>query len=235
MIKKLWPKIVCCPKFLNWLKNFDSNYFFDQIFLTQILHWPKNFDPKLFAYPNFCNDPKTLTQNFTLTQIFDPKFCNDPNFCNDPTTLTQKFTLTQIFWPKINGDPKFYKDLKILNLSFFGLWPGFFGSAGPKNFNSVLEDKISSPCPRPRRSSPWPGTLQVLKNALSSARGQHYALTGWKWAKVMGNVVSTWCTSKNLRKKNSTLEFCGKFANLWAKIFSFFLVAWFLRKIFQKF
>ena len=40
----------------------------------------------------------------------------------------------------------------------------------------VLKDTISSPWPR--RSSPCPQTLQVLKNAPSSARGQHYFLTG---------------------------------------------------------
>ena len=27
MTKKIWPKIVCYPKFLQLLKNFDSNYF----------------------------------------------------------------------------------------------------------------------------------------------------------------------------------------------------------------
>ena len=109
-------------------------------------------DPKFFADPNFCNDPKTLTQNFTLTQIFWPKIFRwpkflqwpknvDPKFFFDPNFLTQNFTLTQIFWPKINGDPKFYNDPKILTQKFWvkGLWPGFFGSAGPKNFNSAVQ------------------------------------------------------------------------------------------------
>ena len=40
----------------------------------------------------------------------------------------------------------------------------------------VLEDTFSSPWPRNSSLWPWPRTLQVLGNVLSSARGQHYFL-----------------------------------------------------------
>ena len=102
MTQKRWPKILLWPKIFRWPK---------------FLQWLKNVDSKFFADPNFL-----------LT-----------HFCNDPKTLTQNFTLTQIFWPKINGDPKFDNDLKFLTQKFWvkGLWPEVFSSAAPKNFNSV--------------------------------------------------------------------------------------------------
>ena len=47
-----------------------------------------------------------------------------------------------------------------------------------KSKEGVLEDTFSSPWSWSRSSSPWPS--QVLKNVLSSARGQHYFLIGFK-------------------------------------------------------
>ena len=46
----------------------------------------------------------------------------------------------------------------------------------------------------------WPGSLQVLENALSSARGQHYFLTCWKFAKVMSIVGARQRTSEFSRE-----------------------------------
>ena len=64
-----------------------------------------------------------------------------------------------------------------------------------------LEDTIWS-------SWPWPRSLQVLENALSSARGQHYLLTCWKWAKIMTNFVYSRRTPESLQK------------NFWRQFFS---------------
>ena len=84
------------------------------------------------------------------------------------------------------------------------------------------------------------------KNALSSAREQHYFLTCWKWVKVMTNFVLSWRTPERLQKtfwRNfspgerlnflkiyefwerrpffffflRTPEFSGKFANFWSE------------------
>ena len=64
----------------------------------------------------------------------------------------------------------------------------------------VLEYTIWSPWARKSSPWPWPRSLQVLKNALSWAREQHYFLTCWKWAKVMTNFASSWWTPESLQK-----------------------------------
>ena len=80
----------------------------------------------------------------------------------------------------------------------------------------VFEDTICS--------SSWPGSLQVLENALSSARGPHYFLTCWKFAKVMSIAGARQRTceflSEDLFFLWSSPEFCGKFATFWAENFS---------------
>ena len=77
---------------------------------------------KIFFDPNF------LTLNYF----------SDPNFCNDPKTLTKNFSLTQTFWPKITGDSKFYYHPNILTQKFRvkRLRPVFCVSAGSKICNS---------------------------------------------------------------------------------------------------
>ena len=78
-----------------------------------------------------------------------------------------------------------------------------------------LEDTIWSPWPR--RSSSWSRSLQVLENALSSAQGQHYFLTCWKWAKVMNNFVSSWRTPASLRKNFQAKFILGERLNFWSE------------------
>ena len=98
-----------------------------------------------------------------------------------------------------------------------------------KCIGGVLEDTIWSLWPQSSSpwlwsSRPWPRSLQVLGNALSSARGQHCFLTCGKWAKAMTNFVSSWRMPESLRKKFwrhfffwRTLEISGKFTKFWSE------------------
>ena len=66
----------------------------------------------------------------------------------------------------------------------------------------VLEDTIWSHWPRRPSPWPWPRSLQVLENALSSAREQHYFLT-----LKMGQGYDQFCfVLKNAREPEKKFE-----------------------------
>ena len=99
----------------------------------------------------------------------------------------------------------------------------------------VLEYTIWSPWPRKSSPWPWPRSLQVLKNALSWAREQHYFLTCWKWAKVMTNFASSWWTPESLQKTLWRHFFLWRALEFFWTFFLFFFLgdAGIFRKIYE--
>ena len=95
-------------------------------------------------------------------------------------------------------------------------WPVTTSRGGVLENILGLEDTIWSPWL-------WPRSLQVLENALSSARGQHYFLTCLKWPRSWPNFFRL-KERQSLRKKfwrhffsRRTLETCGKFTKFWSE------------------
>ena len=182
--------------------------------------------------------------------------------CKIPTELrisvnwyVSAFTLWLCRWNHSRPSPAYSRPVALYSaesrLTFLPIATALPQSSdvkSPRTFGleDVLEVTIWSPWPRRSSFWPWHRSLHVLENALSSARGQRYFLTCWKWAKVMTNTVSRWKAPESLRKSFWRLlfswrtleifekvlseelyflwltpEFFGKFMKFWAKIFVF--------------